>query len=108
MINDTYPLLEYSEGKGLKMVPKPKVEQSINHNLTFNTNIFGTLTLSVFNTYFGLVDGFINSLPQQDLLQYCGRFNAAQRQGITWLYNNFTENMDLGLSMDAIVYTVRL
>ena len=90
------------------MIPKPRVEQGIKRDVKFEDDILGTITLSVLNIGFGVVDGLINSVPTSDQLQYCGRFTAAQRQGITWAYNNYTENMDLTKTVDAMIYTVRL
>ena len=67
-MNATYPKLDYTHGKGLKMIPKPRVEQGIKRDVKFEDDILGTITLSVLNVYFGLLDGFINSIPTSDLL----------------------------------------
>jgi hypothetical protein len=56
----------------------------------------------------GALEGFISSLPQGQLIKYCGRFTLAFETALKDAYDLYVEKRDLSLAMEKIYFAMRL
>lgn len=58
--------------------------------------------------FVGALEGFISSLPQGQLIKYCGRFTLTFETALKDAYDYYVEERDLSLTIEKVYFAMRL